>query len=377
MTLNILIFTHQYYPGIGGVEDVVKSIAKTLLKRYYNDGAGYINKLVIITGDKNRFNVRKEERGGLIIFRWPVFSCNNAYFIPYKPLNLRNFIKKIVIQNNINIAHIHCSHAVFPVLSGLFVKSAFGENIKLVFSMHYHGHGHTLFREFMWKLWYFYVKKLISLSDVIHCVSNIESQRIIRDFPFSSHKIIIIPNGVNKEIYNYKWKGNESDYMLYAGRVEKYKNIEKSFLLLKIMNRYYNRKGIKLRIVGEGPYLNKLKKTTQKMRLYKDIIFDKFLPKYEYYKVLSNALLTINPSEYEAFSTLVAESLAIGTPSIVSIPISKIYPSFINNDISILPFDIHKILNILELKLLMPKKKISLLSWEDVVDRLMNIYLSL
>jgi glycosyltransferase involved in cell wall biosynthesis len=63
-------------------------------------------------------------------------------------------------------------------------------------------------------------------------------------YPETSRKIIIIPNGVEEDVLRYKWSGYDSDYMMYAGRVEKYKRLD---LAIKIARE----SGLRLMIIGK------------------------------------------------------------------------------------------------------------------------------
>jgi glycosyltransferase involved in cell wall biosynthesis len=120
---------------------------------------------------------------------------------------------------------------------------------------------------------------------------------------------------VDEDVLSYRWKGQSSNYMVYAGRVEKYKRLELAIDIAKELN-------LKLLILGKGPYKEKLVRYASKV--YRGgVEFLEPQPRQKYLELLSRARYAINPSKHEAFSIFTAEALAIGTPAIVSKEIAE------------------------------------------------------
>ena len=186
---------------------------------------------------------------------------------------------------------------------------------KLVITPHYHGGGHTALRKLLWVYWRRGVAKLLSLADTVHVVSKREASLITTHYPHASEKIVVIPNGVEEGVLNYKWQGQNSDYMIYAGRIEKYKRLEIAVDIAKRMR-------LKLLIVGRGPYREKLMKYANEV-YRRGVKFLEPQPREKYLELLSKAIYAVNPSRHEAFSIFTAEALAIGTPAIVSKEIAE------------------------------------------------------
>jgi len=310
--LKILLVSPRYIPYIGGVEYVVKSIAERLAKIGHE--------VTVLTGEPNTKQVREEFINNVKVIRWPTWTIREAYHIPKMRTKLIFTLKKLIRE--IDVIHVHSAHAVLPVYIGIKVKEL-NPDVKLIFSPHYHAHGHTLIRELMWQiLWRKFIKKLVKYSNKIHAVSIIEAERIVRHYPEVKDKLVVIPNGIEEDVLRYKWKGQNSDYILYAGRIEKYKRLEVAIDLVSELNGLdYN---LKLIIVGKGTYVPKLRRYAMRKIPYR-VEFKAPLPRAKYLKLLANAYSVINPSLHEAFSILVAESLAIGVPAIVSETIFKIY----------------------------------------------------
>lgn len=357
--MKIVYITHRYYPDFGGVEYVVKSIAERLKSLGHN--------ITVITSHKNSRNIVSETINGVKIVRWPSLVINNAYYIPLGPNKLIEKLKNLL--ENADIVHVHNAHAVFPVYLGLMIRRHFPKT-KLVFTLHYHGEASSLVRDIMMRtLWRKYVKKLINYAEIIHAVSYVEASHILLHYPEAKHKLIIIPNGVDEDVMRYRWRGIHGDYILYAGRIERYKKLETAIDLISLINDYGYK--IKLLIVGHGSYKYRLIKYIQKKAVNNVIIMPP-QPREIYLKLIANALASINPSDKEAFSLFIAESLSIGTPVIVSKTIARIYKIYTKN--TAIP-DLQWVLPIvrrLNLIMLVNSNYNPLFTWNNIINKYLN-----
>jgi len=301
--MRIIYIAPRYYPHIGGVEYVVKSVAERLVKMGYS--------VTVIAGEPSIGKSREEEVNGVEVIRWPTWSPGDAYHIPRQ----RNKLEKLLtdLDRAADLIHIHSVHAILTVYSGLLISNHI--NAKFVITPHYHGSGHTIAREIAWTVWRRYVGKLLEMADVVHVVSSRESSLITRHYPEAKDKVVVIPNGVEEDVMNYKWQGQQSNYMVYAGRIEKYKRLELALQTAKKL-------GIKLLIIGQGPYRKKLEKYIR--NYYRDLaeLLEPQL-RTKYLELLAGARYAINPSRHEAYSIFTAEALAIGTPAIITKEIAE------------------------------------------------------
>ena len=300
---SFLFITPSYYPNIGGVEYVTKSIVERLIKKGYT--------VKILTGDTNIENPIETIINGAYVIRWPVVTKEGAYHIPKHWRELKQKLNSIVKE--IDIIHIHNIHSVFTVKVGLILAKQYKYKAKFIVSPHYHGTGHTLTRKLLWKLWRSYVRKLIQNVDIIHAASEYESQLLKKHF---NAKPIIIGHGVEEDILSLEWTPSSKRYAMYSGRIEKYKRIEKTAKIIKLLRDYsFN---FEFKIFGEGPFKVSLVKYLNKLDLKYEI--NGFLPRNEYLKTLSRSSFFINLSEKEAFSQTVNEANAIGVPVIAAAP---------------------------------------------------------
>jgi len=157
-------------------------------------------------------------------------------------------------------------------------------------------------------------RSTIQKADIIHAVSEYEARLIKRDFRRDS---IVIPNGVDEDVFRHGWDPPRDRVILcYAGRVERYKRLD---LTLKVAQEL-KRRGIDttLRVIGEGPELPRIKKIADQAKIELEVLG--FLPREEYLRKLSTSTALVNLSDYEAYSIVTAEALAMGVPAIIAKP---------------------------------------------------------
>jgi glycosyltransferase involved in cell wall biosynthesis len=297
--MRILQIATHYYPRIGGLEYVVKSVSERLAK------AGH--ETIVIAGEPEIDKPQKEEINNVRVIRWPTISPRDAYHIPRKRSELEKLLKELARQ--VDVVHVHSVHSIFTVYAGLVIANS-SASPRIIVTPHYHGTGHTFARRALWTFWRWRVAELLNKASTIHAVSKREASILATHYPEARSKVVVIPNGVDEDVLSYRWKGQSSNYMIYAGRVEKYKRLELAVDVAKELN-------LKLLILGKGPYREKLVRYAGKV--YRgDVEFLESQPRERYLELVSRARYAINPSKYEAFSIFIAEALAIGTPAIIS-----------------------------------------------------------
>jgi len=302
--MKIVQVCPRYYPHIGGVEYVVKSVAERLAKLGHE--------VTLLAGEPGITKPEEESISGVRVVRWPTWSPREAYHFPKKRDELEKLLKELA--RNADVVHVHSIHSILTVFSGLRISTGL-HDAKLIVTPHYHGSGHTTLRRLLWVYWRHKVSSLLSYADAIHAVSRREAGLINAHYPQVCGKILVVPNGVEEDVLNYRWEGLSSDYLIYAGRIEKYKKLELAIDIAKML-------GLKLLIVGRGPYKDGLIKYTNK-RYKEGVQFLESQPREKYLELISKARYAINPSRHEAYSIFAAEALAIGIPAIISREIAE------------------------------------------------------
>jgi len=299
--MRILLVTPRYYPDVGGVEYVVKSIAERL--------AALGHETTVVTGDPKADKPLEEEISGVYVIRWPTWAPSNAYHIPKKRDQLRNLLQRLLNDlNDADAVHIHSAHAVLTVWAAVAARRI-DPDVRIVFTLHYHGTGHSALRRLLWISWRRYVAGAVEAADAIHAVSPREAELIKSHYPQSSGKTVVIPNGVEEDVFSHRWRGADSDYMMYAGRIEKYKRLEVAVDLAKKL-------GLRLLVVGRGAHRERLRRYARRRGASVEFLDPQ--PRPDYLRLLAGARYAVNPSRHEAYSIFAAEALAMGVPTITT-----------------------------------------------------------
>ncbi|MCR8463604.1 MAG: glycosyltransferase, partial [Crenarchaeota archaeon] len=257
-------------------------------------------------GEENIDSHREEWINSVHVIRWPVQAPGGAYHIP----RMRGKLKKLLqdLAKGCDAVHFHSVHSVLTMYSLSVLR---GCSVRKVLTPHYHGTGHTAFRRLLWVAWRSFVRKAIQHVDVVHAVSLTEAQRIARDF---HAKPLKIEHGVEEWLLNVPW--NPSNYVMYSGRIEKYKNVHRLARIVKILNEMGL--DLELKVLGDGPFKRKLAEHLDKLGIEYELKPPQ--PYEEYVNYLSRAALFGLLSEREAFGQTVNEANAIGVPAVVAEP---------------------------------------------------------
>ncbi len=322
--MKVCIFSKYVY-GVheksGGMEVHIQDLANCLIKKGH--------KVTIITSNRTG-GITIEKKGKVTIF-----YTNTA--ITTNPLSRIKFFKESAeIFKNIN------KEEKFDIIHG-HSDMAYGyinyckDNIPVVTTTH----GTTLsdffssLKEWSLPIWvvllplyYIIEKKVFDNSQKIICVSNELEKDVTKKYNVPKRKIITIVNGVNtrrfkpitrKEIQILKLKYTKPNdkIILSAGVITKQKGFQ---ILVKTFGEITKKfQGIKLIIVGDGPYLKKLKNLTEKMALEKNVLFLGKINNKEIHKFYKLADICAFPTyRFEGLPYAVLEAMACGKPVIAS-----------------------------------------------------------
>ncbi|MDI9619975.1 MAG: glycosyltransferase family 4 protein [Candidatus Nezhaarchaeota archaeon] len=296
--MKVLYISQSYHPQIGGIEYVVKSVAERLVRRGHD--------VAVLCGEPDIEKSCEELVNGVHVVRWPVYAPGDAYHIPRMRSNLKRWLIKSV--KYYDVVHFHSVHSMFTMYS-LSVLRDF--KVHQVLTPHYHGTGHTFFRRILWNVWRRHVRNLLVHVDIVHSVSEYEAQLLAKDFRVNP---VIVEHGVEEWILEVDW--NPSGYVMYSGRIEKYKNIHRLANIVKHLNNMGL--SLELKVFGEGSFKHRLKRHLDNIGIKYE--FKPPQPYNEYINYLSRASLFGLLSEKEAFGQTVNEANAIGVPVVVAEP---------------------------------------------------------
>lgn len=292
----------------GGVHEVIRKLGEGLTKRGHD---------VMVFQFNPQGKPSKDIVAGFRIIR---VSTLDFYGFSIKALKL---LLKIVQDWNPDIVHIHGYHTLFSPVAIIKIKKT-SPNLPLVFSPHYMPHGHnTMLGKLGWPLYNKLNNRILPTNvDQIVVASKFELNSFLNDIPSSRGlRITIIPHGVDKmtRIPSLKHHNNRVINLLFAGYLHERKGVH--FIILAMHELVYNMgmRNIHLTIIGEGEYKKRLMRLASSLKLEKFITWKSFTStKRELLDEIKRSDLLVLLSKNENYGIIVAESLALGTPVIVS-----------------------------------------------------------
>ena len=384
--MKILQVTNFFKPSweSGGPARACYEISKELVKR------GHEVTVYTTDGFKYRLNVPKNKPvmvDGIKVYYFRNLSSYLArkFVLPlpyYLPFIARKEIK------NFDIIHLHEYRTFLNI-----VVSYYARKYKIPYVLQPRGSFPRFTKSFQKKIFdVFFGSQITKNARKIIATSKIEAGQF--GFGTSNKKIVFIQNGINLEEFKnlpkkgefrkkYKIKDTEK-IILYLGRIHKRKGLD---LLVEVFSKLQKNLNIKLVIVGpDDGYLNYLKNLVKNLKIGKKVIFPGPLFEKNKLEAYVDADVFVLPSKdkYESFGNVVLESLACGTPVIVTNNCGV--SEYLNSEVSYIVEYNEKqlsdaILNILtdekkRIKMSVKAKKfVRNFSWEKVVDKIEKIYI--
>ena len=205
LKMRILQVCLTYHSHIGGIAEHVRNVAERIARKH---------DVTVFATDPLGGLPKDEEINGVKVHRFKSFPPNNDYF--FSPQMTRELRKA-----EFDIVHGHNYHS-FPLFFSRYAKKK-----RLIVTPHYHGHGTTLFRDVLTKLYKPFGVKIFQEADRVITVSNYEKALLIRDFKIDEDKIVVVPNGISQADFK-GWEKAMKNHktILYVGRLEDYKGVQ-------------------------------------------------------------------------------------------------------------------------------------------------------
>ena len=292
----------RYHPYVGGVETHVREISRRLVRKGIE--------IDVLTTDMSGDLIKEEEIEGVKIRRFKSWAPSEAYYFSN---SLKNYLANH--SKDYDIVHAHGYNA-FPALYAKQTKSENG----FVFTPHYLGKGQTFFRNLLHIPYKSIGKGIFEEADKVVCVSEYERLLVKEDFDVKDNKILIIPNGIDKnELSELQWKPEPAQPKIaFSGRLERrQKNVDKLIYAFDLLIREYNLNS-RLVIIGRGPYENEMIRLIERLRLQDRLEWKHWLPRTQYLEELSTSNVFVYPSEHECYGITAAEAIAMGIPTVVA-----------------------------------------------------------
>lgn len=290
--MKILQVCNDPYRETGGVVMHVRNISERLAKKH--------DVTVYATNRGLKFPMY-EVINGVNVERFNCYAPGEAYYFSVDML-LR--LRKV----KFNVVHAHNYHA-FP-----FHFAVEAKRDKLIATPHFHGVGHTTFRNSLLKLLKIPAKRVFKEANAIIAVSEYEKSLLQKEFHLGADRIEVIPNGVDYFEFS-GLKKHDLGYkpLLYVGYLIGFKGAQ---YLVEVLPKL--EKDVVLEIVGRGPMRPLMEKRARDLGVFDRVRFYQDLSRRELLQKFADADALALLSAHEAYSIVVAEALTAGTPCIVA-----------------------------------------------------------
>jgi glycosyltransferase involved in cell wall biosynthesis len=294
-----------YHPSLGGVQTHVMKLSESLARKGIE--------VEVLTTDPTNKLAREETINNIPIRRFKSWAPMGDFHFSGE---LSSFLREHFFDYDVVHAH---SYNDMPAYYAAQAKEPRETTNPFVFTPHYHGRGSSFFTNILHKVYKPFGRKIFSRADLVICVSKFERDLIEQNFSKAKGKILIIPNGMDFGEGSYSrvvdaQKEIPNDYILYVGRIESYKHVDRLVAALK----YISRKDVSLVLVGNGPAKGKITKLANDLGIQNRITFYENLNEGQLDEKYRNASVLVNLSELEAYGLTVSEALARGTPCVVA-----------------------------------------------------------
>jgi glycosyltransferase involved in cell wall biosynthesis len=283
----------SYTPQIGGVETHVQRLAQGCTE------AG--DRVTVFTHEVRGYPA-DEQLNGVRVLRFPMTASSRNY-----PISLSLFRYLRLHTTDFDLVHAHNYHT-------LVGHAAIRSRLPFVFTPHYHGTGHTRLAAALHRLYRPTGARLFALANAVVCVSDAERDLVVRRFPSSAAKVVIIPNGIDPRRcpVNQDQVTSATLLVLTVGRLERYKNVDLVIDAFRALPT-----SATLVVVGDGPDRARLEKRAGDGAGW-PVRFAGRIPDHVLGQLFARADVVTSASDHEAFGLTLAEGLASGARVVAS-----------------------------------------------------------
>ncbi|MBO0684344.1 MAG: glycosyltransferase family 4 protein [Candidatus Dormibacteraeota bacterium] len=303
--ISVAMVTPRFHPAVGGVETHVQEVATRLAARGFQ--------VTVVTADSSRGLPARAEIDGLHVMRFPASSrLGDLTWAPG--------IRRAVAGGGWDLVHIQCVHTLVPVLA---MSGARRAGLPCVVTFHTGGHTSGLrsaLRPLQWRL----QRPLLAEAAALVAVSEFEAGLFQKALGLGPERFSVIPNGFDLPAASLDGHrgaagpGQGRPLIISIGRLERYKGHHRAIAALPAVLRVHPE--AELRIVGTGPYQQRLRQTADAVGVASHVRFVSFPPerRAELGRLVASADLVTLLSEYEANPVAVMEAVGLGRRVLVA-----------------------------------------------------------
>jgi glycosyltransferase involved in cell wall biosynthesis len=293
--MKIALLTSSYVANHGGLERHVRALADGLAQR----GA----EVELLAQRSLREGPRVSQRGGVTVRSFPIVTGPLRFTVApglWDRLRLG--------ANSFDLADVHCADArlALAVIRAGFQRCVFTPHVPIQRVLGW-PHART-------------TAAVIAGATEIVCNSSFERDALCERFPTASHRVSVVPVGVDAEAIRaaspFEHAGN---VVLAVGRLERSKRIDRAIAAMASLD-----PGLRLVVVGNGPALHRLRAHAADLRLSSRVQFVGRVADAELYRWLRSARVVVALHEDHSSGIHLTEALAAGAPVVASeIPVHR------------------------------------------------------
>ncbi len=269
----------------------------------------YGNVTVLTTDPSGHLPSFETEENGLQVHRVRAYAPGENYHFPSPSI-----MEHLHGDCRSNILHVNSIHDLPGPVAGLFSSAS-----KVIVTPHYSGTFNTSLGRSVLRAYRPLLGRMFKKANSVVCVSRFESENLTQLFPSIRDKIHIIPNGVDPVLQSkFHWKPPDPPRLLYAGRLEHAKNVDKVVQAFAALRKEWPT--LTMTIHGRGPLRALLEQLAARLGVSEQIEWSpkKGVSREELYRCYASSTMLIYPSNFECYGIVPAEALSLGTPTIVT-----------------------------------------------------------
>lgn len=301
--MKILTLKNGEITDFGGINKTIVELNTKLSERGHD--------CTVITTNTSNLLEREIYNGFKIIRLDPKFE---RFFYGFNTGAFR-YVKQNLQELKPDIIHLHGYHGLFSPFILKTIKNQESDSI-IVFTAHYDPLNRSTLAGKLFGGVYNHIigKKLFKTVDHVVSISDFEEDNIKQIY---NPKITVIPHGVDNILIK-ETKKDETLKLLYVGYLLDYKGVQHIIKAVEHLVKVENVENLKLTVIGEGKFKKNLIKLSNKLNLEKFIEWKPFLPHNQVLEEMKKNDIFLILSKTEGYGIVVAESLSMGTPVIVT-----------------------------------------------------------
>lgn len=161
-------------------------------------------------------------------------------------------------------------------------------------------------------------KWTLNSADRVICYTDIERRRLIEEFGIDKPEVVVIPNGVNTEVFHPDDSKVDERYftLLWVGRIVKGKGVE--FLIHAAHQVLEKIPNLRILLIGEGPARDEIWKLVNEYQMTEVVTILPFMSYDAIPLLYQRSDVLVLPSLQEGVPRTMLEAMASGKPVIIS-----------------------------------------------------------